>query len=260
MKWTLPAVLMLIAGVTHAALKGKTIEYKEGKTVLEGYLVYDGAVQGKRPAVVVVPDWMGMSPFARDRADELAKLGYIALAADVYGKGVRPKDSTEASALVKIYKGNRPLLRARAKAALDTLLAQSQTDPSRVAAMGYCFGGTTALELARSGAPLAGVVTFHGGLDTPTPADAKNIKGKVLALHGADDPFVPPAQVADFEKEMTDAKVDWQLVKYSGAVHAFAVPSAGNDSSKGAAYNERAARRAWQAMKDFFVEIFNGGR
>ena len=125
-----------------------------------------------------------------------------------------------------------------------------------MAAIGYCFGGTAVLELARSGAPLTGVVTFHGGLDTPTPQDAKNIKAKVLVLHGADDPFVTPDQVAAFEKEMNDAKVDWQLIKYSGAVHAFAVPTAGNDNSKGAAYNERAARRAWQAMKDFFAEIF----
>jgi dienelactone hydrolase len=199
---------------------------------------------------------MGMSPFARDRADALAKLGYIALAADVYGKGIRPKDANEAMTLVKTYKSDRPLLRARAKAALDALLAQSQTDASRVAAIGYCFGGTTVLELARSGAPLAGVVSFHGSLDTPTPEDAKNIKAKVLVLHGADDPHVPPDQLAAFEKEMTDAKVDWQLVKYSGAVHAFAVPTAGNDPSKGIAYNERAARRAWQAMKDFFAEIF----
>ena len=248
-------ILMTITSVAHAELRGKTIDYKEGKTVLQGYIVYDDALQGKRPGVIVVHDWMGESPFTHDRADQLAKMGYIALAADIYGKGVRPKDVPEAKQLVGIYKGNRPLLRARARAALDTLLAQSQTDPARVAAIGYCFGGTAVLELARSGAPLAGVVTFHGGLDTPTPQDAKNIKAKVLALHGADDPFVTPEQVAAFEKEMTDAKVDWQLIKYSGAVHAFAVPAAGNDNSKGAAYNERAARRAWQAMKDFFEEI-----
>jgi dienelactone hydrolase len=256
MKWGRLAAIFLFAGVAHADLKGKTVEYKEGKTVLEGYVVYDDAIQGKRPGVVVVHDWMGISPFTRERADQLAKMGYIALAADIYGRGVQPKDMKEASALATLYKGNRPLLRARGKAALDTLLAQPQTDPARVAAMGYCFGGTTALELARSGAPLIGVVTFHGGLDTPTPQDAKNIKGKVLALHGADDPFVTPVQVAAFEKEMTDAHVDWQLVKYSGAVHAFAVPTAGNDNSKGAAYNERAARRAWKAMQDFFAEIF----
>jgi len=256
MNWKNVTALLLIAGVAQAELRGKTIEYKEGKTTLEGYVVYDDAIQGKRPGVIVVPDWMGMSPFARDRAEELAKLGYIALAADIYGKNVRPKDAGEAMALVKIYKSDRKLMRARAQAALDTLLAQPQTNPARVAAIGYCFGGTTVLELARSGAPLAGVVSFHGGLDTPNPEDAKNIKGRVLALHGADDPYVPPVQVEAFEKEMTDAKVDWQLVKYSGAVHAFAVPSAGNDNSKGAAYNERAARRSWQAMKDFFNEIF----
>jgi len=248
--------LLLAAGLAHAELKGKPIEYKEGKTVLEGYLVYDDAVQGKRPGVVVVHDWMGPSAFTQDRADELAKMGYIALAADIYGKGAHPKSPDDAKKVAGLYKGNRPLLRARAQAALDTLLAQPQTDASRVAAIGYCFGGTTVLELARSGAPLAGVVTFHGGLDTPTPQDAKNIKAKVLVLHGADDPYVTPDQVAAFEKEMTDAQVDWQLIKYSGAVHAFAVPTAGSDNSKGAAYNERAAHRAWQAMKDFFTEIF----
>jgi dienelactone hydrolase len=256
MKWRWLISLLLMTGIAQAQLRGKTIDYKEGKTVLEGYLVYDDAVAGKRPAVVVVHDWMGPSAFTRDRAYELAKMGYIALSADIYGKGAGPKDMNGAKQLVGVYKGNRPLLRARARAALETLLAQPQTDPARVAAIGYCFGGTAVLELARSGAPLAGVVTFHGGLDTPTPQDAKNIKAKVLVLHGADDPFVTPDQVAAFEKEMRDAGVDWQLIKYSGAVHAFAVPTAGNDNSKGAAYNERAARRAWQAMKDFFAEIF----
>jgi len=254
LKWWM--ILMTMVSVAHAELKGRTMEYKEGKTVLEGYLVYDDAIKGKRPAVIVIHDWMGESPFTRERADKLARMGYVALSADIYGKGVRPKDANEAKALVPVYKGNRQLLRARVRAALDTLLAQPQTDASRVAAIGYCFGGTAALELARSGAPVAGVVTFHGGLDTPTPEDAKNIRCKILALHGADDPFVSPAQVSAFEKEMTDAKVDWELVKYSGAVHAFAVPTAGHDPSTGAAYNERAARRAWRAMKDFFAEIF----
>ncbi len=256
MKLKLTAVLLLLSAVAQAKLQGKTVEYKEGKTALEGYLVYDDAVQGKRPGILVVHDWLGVGDYVRGRADQLAQLGYVVFAADIYGKGVRPKDSAEAMELVKIYKGNRPLMRARAQAAYSELLKQPQTDPSRLAAIGYCFGGTTALELARSGVPLAGVVSFHGGLDTPAPQDAKNIKAKILALHGADDPYVPPDQVAAFEKEMTDAKVDWQLVKYSGAVHGFTIPASGNDNSKGAAYNAAADRRSWQAMKDFFAEIF----
>ena len=248
---------LFAAGAARAALVTKTVEYKEGAVVMEGVLAYDDAFSGKRPGVVVVHDWMGMGAFPREKAEDLARMGYVAFAADIYGKGVRPKDMKEAAELAGKYKaGDRAPLRARAKAALDVLLAQPQTDPARVAAIGFCFGGTTALELARSGAPLAGVVSFHGGLDTPRPQDAQRIKGKVLALHGADDPYVPAAQVAGFENEMRDAKVDWTLVKYSGAVHAFMIPSAGDDNSKGAAYNARAARRAWQAMQDFFAEIF----
>jgi dienelactone hydrolase len=135
-------------------------------------------------------------------------------------------------------------------------LKQPGVDKKRVAAIGYCFGGTTVLELARSGADVAGVVSFHGGLGTPTPEDAKNIKARVLACHGADDPNVPPPEVAGFEKEMRDAKVDWQLIAYGNAVHSFTDKSAGNDNSKGAAYNEKADHRSWQAMKDFFAEIF----
>lgn len=257
MQKLLVSALLLAAGAAQAAIVTKTIEYKQGDAVLEGALSYDDAVKGKRPGVIVVHDWMGMGAFPREKAEDLARMGYIALAADIYGKGVRPKDMKEASEQAGKYKaGDRALLRARARAALDTLLAQPQTDAARVAAIGFCFGGTTALELARSGAPLLGVVSFHGGLDTPKPEDAKNIKAKVVALHGADDPYVPAEQVAGFEKEMRDGGVDWTLVKYSGAVHAFMIPSAGDDNSKGAAYNPRAARRAWRAMSDFFAEIF----
>ncbi len=256
MKVSLLTALLFTATLSHAALQSKTIDYKEGKDVLEGYLVYDDATTEKRPGVLVVHDWMGITDITRKRADELAQMGYVAFAADIYGKGVRPQDAKEAGTLVTFYKGNRKLLRSRASAAYKTLVAQPQTDAKQTAAIGFCFGGTTALELARMGTPLTGVVSFHGGLDTPTPQDAKNIKAKILVLHGADDPHVPPEQVAAFEKEMRDAGVDWQLVKYGGAVHAFSIPSAGNDNSTGVAYNAAADRRSHQAMRDFFTELF----
>ena len=246
---------VLLAMNSFAALHTETIEYKQGDTTCEGYLAYDDSVKGPRPGVLVVHDWMGMGDYARMRADMLAKLGYVAFAADIYGKGVRPKDSKEAGGLAGKYKGDRVLLRARANAALDTLEKQAQCDPKHVAAIGYCFGGTTVLELARSGADINGIVTFHGGLDTPT-RDAKNIKCKVLICHGADDPYVPAADVVALQDELRTAKIDWQMIFYSGAVHSFTRPDAGSDNSKGAAYNEKADKRSWEAMKDFFAEIF----
>jgi dienelactone hydrolase len=239
----------------QAQLHTEMIEYKQGDTTLEGYLAYDEAVKGTRPGVLVVHDWMGCDSYAKTRADQLARLGYVAFAADIYGKGVRPKNPREAGAQAAKYKGDRPLLRARVNAALDMLKKQPQCDPKRVAAIGYCFGGTTVLELARSGADIAGIVTFHGGLDTPT-RDAKNIKCKVLICHGADDPYVPAADVAALQDEFRAAGVDWQMIYYSGAVHSFTRPDSGNDNSKGAAYNERADKRSWEAMKTFFAEIF----
>jgi dienelactone hydrolase len=199
---------------------------------------------------------MGPNPYVRKRAEQLARLGYVAFAIDMYGKGVRPKDTNEAAALARIYRADRQLMRARVNAGLEVLKMHRLTDVRRIAAIGYCFGGGTALELARGGAEVAGVVSFHGNLDTPNPADARNIKGKVLVLHGADDPFVSPQQVSAFQEEMRQAKVDWQMIIYGGAVHSFTNPEAGSDPAKGAAYNEKADRRSWEAMKLFFSEIF----
>ncbi len=250
--------MMVILSTTfaHAAIKSENIEYKDGDTVLEGYLVYDDAVTEKRPGIIVVHNWMGFGPSANKKAEDLAQLGYVALAVDIYGKGVRPKNTDEAAMQATIYKSDRALLRKRALAGLNVLMSNPLVDTNRLVALGFCFGGTTALELARSGAPLAGVVSFHGGLSTPHPEDAKNIKAKILVLHGADDPYVVDSEVRDFRKEMTDAKVDWQMVYYSNAVHSFTDQSAGTDNSKGAAYNEKADKRSWEAMKEFFSEIF----
>jgi len=248
-------IIMLTSNL-RAEIVFKTVEYKEGDTVLEGLSVYDAAIQGKCPAVLVVHQWMGLGDYEKKRAEMLARLGYNVFAADIYGKGIRPHTPKDAGAQAGKYRSDRALLRARVRAGLDVLANHELTDTRRVAAIGYCFGGTTVLELARSGADIAGVVSFHGGLSTPNPADVKNIKGKVLALHGADDPHVPPAEVAAFEDEMRQAGVDWQLVAYGGAVHAFTDWNAGNDNSKGMAYNERADHRSWDAMKVFFAEIF----
>ena len=237
-------------------IQSKVIEYKQGDTPLEGVLVYDAGTSGKRPGVLIAHQWKGLTDYEKKRAEMLAKLGYVVFATDVYGKGIRPKDPQAAGAESSKYKNDRALLRRRIQAGLEILEKDEMTDPKRIAAIGYCFGGTTVIELARSGANIAGVVSFHGALDSPHPQDGRNIKCKVLALHGADDPFVPAADVVAFEEEMRNAKVDWQLVKYGGAVHGFTDWNAGSDNSKGMAYNEKADHRSWQDMQQFFAEIF----
>jgi dienelactone hydrolase len=250
-----PVVILLSSTHVLAEIRTKTIEYKQGSTVLEGYLAYDDAIKVKRPGVLVVHEWNGLQSYAKKRTQQLAKLGYVAFAADIYGKGIRPKNIEESGTQATIYRQDRKLLRERAKAGLQVLQNYPLTDSKRIAAIGYCFGGGTVLELARSGVNLAGVVSFHGNLDTPDPNDAKNIKSKVLVLHGADDPFVPEQQVQAFEREMRLGNVNWQLISYGGALHAFTNPEAKNNP-KGALYNASADQRSWQAMRQFFAEIF----
>lgn len=243
------------AFLAAAQIRTESVEYKQGDAVLEGFMTHDPAIKGKRPGVLVVHQWKGLGDYEKKRADMLAKLGYNVFCVDIYGKGIRPNDPKDASVEAGKYKSNRQLLRARVNAGLEVLKKHELTDPKRIVAIGYCFGGTTVLELGRSGADIAGVVSFHGALDSPNPADGRNVKCKVLALHGADDPFVPPKDVAAFEEEMRSGKVDWQLVAYGGAVHSFTDWNAGNDNSKGAAYHEKADQRSWEAMKQFFAEV-----
>jgi dienelactone hydrolase len=240
----------------RAAIQTRIIEYKQGGTTLEGFVAWDDALTGVRPGVLVVHQWMGLTDYEKKRAGMLAQLGYVAFCADIYGQGVHPQNTAEAGALAGKYKGDRPLLRARVSAGLAALRQQPLVDPKHIAAIGYCFGGTTVLELARSGADLNGVVSFHGGLDAPNPDDGKNIKCKVLILHGADDPFSSPQDIAALEGEMRNGGVDWQLIKLGGAVHAFTQWNAGSDNAKGAAYNARADQRSWEYMKLFFDGIF----
>jgi dienelactone hydrolase len=242
-------------GAAEAAVKSETVEYPHESAVLEGYLAYDESVQEPRPGILVVHEWKGLGDYAKRRAEQLAQLGYLALAVDMYGKGVRAKDHEEAATLSAVYREDRQLMRGRILAALDVLKRHPLVDPGRLAAIGYCFGGTTVLELARSGADVLGVVSFHGGLDTPAPAQPGVVKAKVLVLSGAEDRFVS-AHVAAFEQEMQRAGIDYRLIQYPGAVHSFTVPEAGDDPSTGMAYHAEADRKSWQEMLDFFSSLF----
>lgn len=246
----------VVAVSAQAALHTETVEYKHGDTTLKGYLAYDTAVKGKRPGVLVVHEWWGLNAYAKRRADMLAQLGYVVFAADMYGDGFNTTSPDEAGKHAGEFQSNRPFGRARLTAALELLRKQKLCDSKRVAAIGYCFGGTCVLELARSGADIAGVVSFHGSLNTPNSADEKNIKCKVLVCHGANDGFEPTEEVAAFQKEMRDAGVDWQMNIYGGAMHSFTNPDADKFGIPGVAYNERADKRSWEAMKLFFAEIF----
>ncbi len=239
----------------EAAVKTEVVEYRHGDVVLEGYLAYDDAQPGKRPGVAVFHAWRGHDEYVRGRARQLAEQGYVAFAADMYGKGVRAKDHVEAGKLSGAFRADRELMRARAGASVERLRAHPRVDATRIAAIGYCFGGTAVLELARSGADLAAVVSFHGALDTPHPEKSKP-KARILVCHGADDPHVPPERVAAFADEMRRAKADWELIQYGGAVHSFTEREAGSDPTKGVAYHERADRRSWESMLSLFEEAF----
>lgn len=244
---------------TEPAPVTKTVDYTQADAHLKGYLAYPAALDlaypKPMPGVVVVHEWWGLNDYAKRRARDVAGLGYVALAADIYGDGMSTTKMDEAGKWATKYKADRALLRARVLAAVEALRKDPRVDPKRIAVIGYCFGGTTALEAARSGADLSGVVSFHGGLDSPHPEDAKNIKAKVLVLHGSDDPTTPPAQIAAFEDEMRNAKVNWQMVMYGNAVHGFTNKDNPMDG-KVVAYNAEADKRSWEEMKRFLAEVF----
>jgi len=254
------AAILLSANIAYGDIRTGPATYRDGDVLLEGWMAYDDAMPGKRPGIVIVHEWWGINDYIKARANQLAGLGYAAFAVDIYGKGVRPKSQQEAAAVSGKFGKDRALLRKRAMAGLDALKKNPVVDPARIAAIGYCFGGMAVLEMARSGAPLAGVVSFHGVLETPNPGDARNIKGRVLILHGADDPFVPPKQVNAFMDEMRKGEVDWQMNIYGGAVHSFTNPASGRERKKGIAYDAKADTRSWEAMKLFLAEVLGQDR
>ena len=248
---------LALTSAARAELVTKSITYSDNGVELEGFLAYDTEkVKGATPGVLVVHQWMGLTDNEKMRAKMLAEQGYIAFALDIYGKNDRPAARADAGKFAGKYKGDRALFRKRLAAGLAVLASQANVDQKRIAAIGYCFGGTGVLELARMGAGVAGVASFHGGLSATLPVEAKESKAKVLVLHGADDPFVPQAEIEGFVKEMNAAKFDWQMIYYSGAVHSFTQKEAGNDNAAGAAYNAAADARSWQAMKQFLGEVF----
>jgi dienelactone hydrolase len=240
-----------------AAIVTHPVDYADEKgTALHGYVVYDDALAGKRPGIVVIHDWRGLTDYTKMRSEMLAKLGYIAFAADIYGEDIHTQGPQAWMKEITIYKSDRDLYRERARAAYTAFLKQPLVDPTRVAAIGYCFGGTGVIEMARDGLDLKGVVSFHGGLDSRPLSPGATIKAKVLALCGADDPYEKPEDMQAFEQQLRDAKVDYEIVSYGHAVHAFTDAQVDALNQPGAKYNADADHRSWQAMRDFFAEIF----
>ena len=235
----------------------QTITYTDDDTTLQGFLAFDDSYADPRPGIVVVPEGFGLGQNAKDRAVRLAKLGYVALAADPYGDGRAYTDLEAAMEAMGPLAANPVKFRQRARVAMDTLSALPQVDASKLAMIGYCMGGGLSIEMARDGAPLRGVVSFHGGLQTSKPAQAGNVKAKILVCHGVDDPMIPTKQVTDFMTEMAEAGADWQFISYGNTVHSFTNPQADGSLMPGIKYNAASDARSWQAMQNFFDEIFS---
>jgi dienelactone hydrolase len=237
-------------------MKMETVEYRDDDVTLRGFLALDERQAGRRPGVLVMPEAFGLGANAKRSAERLAGLGYVALAGDPYGDGIELSDLQEAIKLASALAADPAKFRRRARVALDQLAALPQVDPNRLAAIGYCMGGTFALELARDGAPLKGVVTFHSGLQTQRPATAGQVKPKILVCTGADDPLVPFSAVSAFADEMTKAGADWQLISYGGTKHSFTNPQSDALKNPALGYNRQSDVRSWRAMISFFEEIF----
>jgi dienelactone hydrolase len=247
---------VLACTTLQAKVVTKTVAYDyEGKK-MQGYLAYDDAKSAQRPAILVVHEWWGLNDYTKSRTRQLAGMGYVAFAADMYGGGKTTSDAKEAEAWSSEVGGQPGQLAARSKAALDVLRKQSQSNPEELAAIGFCFGGTTVLQLAYSGVPLKSAVTFHGGLVVPTDEQAHKIRSTVLVLHGAEDTFITPETIDGMRKALDAAKVDWYMVSYANAVHAFSNPDADKYNIPGIGYNKKAADRSWDEMARLFHAQF----
>jgi dienelactone hydrolase len=244
--------ILLFSNGAFAQLK--PVMYKDGTQVLNGFGIQPKTKSQQKPGILILPAWMGIDKLSKDTAENLSKLGYYAFVADIYGEGNYPKDYSEAGKNAGYYKTNFTEYQKRISLALKQLIL-SGANPDNIVVIGYCFGGTGALEVARVNINVKGVVSFHGGLGRDAKRTIEPITAKVLVCHGADDPYESKEEITAFQQEMKDAKADWQMIYYANAVHSFTNPESGNDNSKGAAYNEMAAKRSWEHMKLFLNEV-----
>ena len=259
MKLALLALAFAIPASTSAKIVGKAVEYKAGDITLKGYLAYDNSIQGKRPGIIVIHEWWGLTDYPKKRAEMLAKLGYVALAADIYGDGRTADNPGDAQKSAGESMKDVNLLRSKFLAAMDFLKQDEHTDPTQIAAIGYCYGGGVVLNMARAGVDLKGVVSFHGSLGADIPAQKGNVKARVLVCAGGADKFISEKDIETFMQEMKDVGADYKYVAYEGALHAFSNPDAtalGKKFSMAIAYNEKADKGSWKEMQKFFKTIF----
>jgi dienelactone hydrolase len=237
-------------------MRTQTFEYKLDDKTFKGYLALDETRTGKRPGILVVHEAWGLGQHSRTSAERLAEMGYVGLAVDMFGDGYVPESTQEGMQIITDLRNDVPTLRSRMRAAYDALVKLPEVDPKRTASIGFCFGGGASIELARSGAPVSAVVSFHGGLETKMPAETGAIKAKILSCTGHDDPFIPPSQVLKFMDEMTKAAADFQVIIYSQTKHSFTEPKAAERGIDALAYNKSSDERSWRAMQDLFGEVF----
>ncbi len=256
LRYGLALALVLVAGGVQAELKTESVEYRDGDAVLSGHLAWDDDVAGKRPGVLVVHEWWGLNDYARRRAEQLAKLGYVAFALDMYGKGKLTEHPQQAGQWAGEIRSNTQAWERRASAGLEILSKHPGVDKSRLAAIGYCFGGSTVLQLAYSGAPLKGVVSFHGALPAADDKQLEQLRAKILVCHGAADAFIPAEQIEQFREALDKGGADWQLIYYAGARHSFTSPEADERGIDNIKYDRKADARSWAHMQLFFDEIF----
>lgn len=254
--WQIGLLLFLFSGATFAVMHQEEISYKDGDVELKGYLFWDDAFSGKRPGILVAHEWWGLNDYAKLRAEMLAEVGYVAFAADMYGEGKMTRHADEAKGWMKQITNNLELWQRRANLALEQLRSHPNVESTKLAAIGYCFGGATVMQMAYLGADLDGVVSFHGSLPPATPEQAAKIKARVLIAHGEDDGFIPPERIEAFKKALSGAGVDWEMDIYGGAKHGFTNPYADGYGMNGLAYQEQADRRSWLRMLAFFEEVF----